>query len=261
MHLWHIYSHHRLIRWRIVTHGCIDGFSRYVIHLYATDNNLSETVLYIFRNSTNNYGVPSRCRGDRGSENTLVHRFMEQMRGAGRGSYIAGRSVHNQRIERLWRDVFSKVISFYHRLFTFMETEGILDASSTLHLCILHLVFLPLINKALSDFLIGWNNHVIKGVYQTPTRMFTCACAEWQMDRPPLNPDIDDGDVDRYGVDWQGPVPFPDSDVRLPRMPSPLTEQQLVNLSQLVDLTRSSDSFHVDVFMEALTIAQTLLWT
>ena len=29
--LWHIDGHHKLIRWRIVTHGCIDGFSRFHI--------------------------------------------------------------------------------------------------------------------------------------------------------------------------------------------------------------------------------------
>lgn len=98
MHLCHIDSHHKLIRWRIVTHGCVYGSSRFIIHLHATDNNMSDTVLSIFQNSTSTYGVPSRTRGDRGSENTLVHRYMEEMRGSGRGSYIAGRSVHNQRI-------------------------------------------------------------------------------------------------------------------------------------------------------------------
>ena len=31
--LWHIDGHHSLIRWRMVIHGCIDGYSRLIIYL------------------------------------------------------------------------------------------------------------------------------------------------------------------------------------------------------------------------------------
>jgi hypothetical protein len=28
-HLWHLDGHHKLDRWKLVTHGCIDGFSSF----------------------------------------------------------------------------------------------------------------------------------------------------------------------------------------------------------------------------------------
>ena len=37
--LWHIDGHHKLIRWRIITHGGIDGFSRIPVYLHASGNN------------------------------------------------------------------------------------------------------------------------------------------------------------------------------------------------------------------------------
>lgn len=47
-------------------HGCIDGYSRRVIYLKASNNNRSSTVLELFQNGVRRLGLPSRVRGDRG---------------------------------------------------------------------------------------------------------------------------------------------------------------------------------------------------
>ena len=106
---------------------CIDGFSRRIVYLKASDNNCSETVLKLFRDSVNEIGRPSHVRGDRGGENLKVAQFMVEQRGSGRGSYIFGRSVHNQRIERLWRDVYQSCVVVFYNVFYGMEEDHLLN--------------------------------------------------------------------------------------------------------------------------------------
>ena len=148
-------------RWRVVIRGGIDGYSRRITFLQASNNNRSETVLRLFITAVNVFGLPSRVRGDRGGENTGVANFMisHPLRGPGRGSFIAGRSVHNQRIERLWRDVFSSCTVLFYNIFWHMEEEHLLDIENEVHIFALHYVFLPRINNALNHFAEAWNCH------------------------------------------------------------------------------------------------------
>ncbi len=80
-----------LIRWGIVVHGFIDGYSRMVTGLRASNNNRGQTVLSLFMEAAGRYGLPSRLRGDHGIENVWVAAFIEHARGVKRGSYIWGR--------------------------------------------------------------------------------------------------------------------------------------------------------------------------
>ena len=122
---------------------------------YGPSNNKSNTVADLFLTATEEYQWPSRARTDLGGENVVVWQLMEEFRG------LAGSSVHNQRIERQWRDVFCNVCSIFYYTLQTMEQSGILQQGNVLQKYILHLVFLPRINRAIESFVLAWNHHPV----------------------------------------------------------------------------------------------------
>ncbi|KAK1153656.1 hypothetical protein AOXY_G29757, partial [Acipenser oxyrinchus oxyrinchus] len=159
--LWHIDGNHKLASWSFFYHGCVDGFSRCIIYLKCCNNNRAHTVLSLFQEGVRQFGLPCRVRGDAGLENIDVARFMVHQRGLGRGSFIVGRSVHNQRIERLWAEL-NRVLTFYYKdLFLFLEANHFLDIMSATDMHALHYVYLPRINTAVKEFVQQWNNHCL----------------------------------------------------------------------------------------------------
>jgi len=137
--------------------------------------------LELFQEAMVTWGVPSRVRGDMGAENRDVSYFMlsHEARGPGRGSYITGRSVHNSRIERLWRDVYQVVLSLFYDLFASLEVAGYLNVDNDDHLFCLHLVYKKVINDALWRFARSWNNHKIRTAgHKTPVQLFIMGMQE-----------------------------------------------------------------------------------
>ena len=116
----------------------------------------------LFLQSVQKYSRPSRVRSDYGGENILVWEHMIAMRGNNRGSVLTGSSTHNQRIERLWRDVFRCFGNVFYYTFQSMQESGLLDISNPLHMFILHYVYLPRINAAIESFVDAWNRHPIR---------------------------------------------------------------------------------------------------
>ena len=90
------------------------------MYVHAGTNNRAETVTELFTRAIEEYGLPSTVRSDKGGENVGVSMYMLEypLCGPGRGSMIVGRSVHNPRIERLWRDVYMRVSSTFIIIFS-----------------------------------------------------------------------------------------------------------------------------------------------
>ncbi|CAD6915192.1 unnamed protein product [Tilletia caries] len=157
--LWHIDGHHKLIRYKIVIHGGIDGKSHLVTFMKAANNNRASTVFLAFKEGVYHCGLPSRVRADHGGEMVAVKAYMEARRGTGRGSFITGPSTSNQRIERLWVDLQRWSTVRFAEVFGEMEGMGIVDCTNPVHIWCLHRVFMPALNESLQHFQQRWNQH------------------------------------------------------------------------------------------------------
>lgn len=174
-YVWHIDGNHKLVRWRLVIHHGIDGFSRLVVFARCSSNNRAETAHSIFLQALPKYGRPLKIRTDLGGENVDIWRDMVEARGEANKPVLVGKSVHNQRIERHNRALNEQVLSTFRQEFYQLEAEGVLDVNNDTDIFCLHCVYLPRVNKTLDEFVAAHNNHRISTENnRTPEQLFWC---------------------------------------------------------------------------------------
>ena len=143
------------------------------------------TVATQFQNAAEEFGWPSLVRG----ENAIVASMMVQVRGDGRGSFIAGSSPRHLRIERLWCEVFRCVIFLFYCMFYALEESVCLDLENDKEIAA---VFNHRPTRTDKIWINGMTNPDNEGQPAVRDPAITEAVPE---------------NIDLYGVDRDGPLP------------------------------------------------------
>ncbi|KAL7377442.1 hypothetical protein ABVT39_027911 [Epinephelus coioides] len=171
-YIWHIDGNHKLIRWKLVVHCAMDGYSRMLTFLQCSSNNRAETVMDLFSTAISTHGRPFHIRTDHGGKNVEICEHMREHRGE--NSVLTGSSVHNQRIERFNRDLNRNCRDVFAPIFYELESMEALDVDNESDLFCLHYVYIPRINQTLNEFKAAFNNHSISSEQnRTPVQLFT----------------------------------------------------------------------------------------
>lgn len=247
--LWHIDTNHKLVRWRFIVAGGIDGFSRLIVFLNCSDNNKADTVFQQFLAGVDKYGIPLRVRSDKGLENVGIADYMLARRGS-RG-IITGKSTHNQRIERLWRDVFEGVLSYFYQLFYYMEDLAILDCLNKEHLLALHVVYMGEINRKLSVWSQAWNSHRLRSVKSSPQNLWMAG----QLQNPIGLEEIDTGLHDESINEEHPEVEDDERPIFDPLAPA-LSHEDIQRLRAEIPHFKHHENFGINDYKNCLSIIQ-----
>lgn len=168
--IWHLDGWDKLAPFKLYVHGCVDGFSRKYMWLQVASTNKDPNVVsYYFLKALRKFQcIPAIVRTDKGTENPGVEALQIALRmdhddsEAGYNSYVKGRSVHNQRIERSWGLVRNLCLDYWINLFKDMsENNEIIDQNEVFFEC-LRYCFGELIQGDLDLIRIQWNRHAIR---------------------------------------------------------------------------------------------------
>jgi len=239
----------------MVTHAGIDGYSRMVVYMNCSNNNKASTVYTHFLKAVERYGLPSCVRSDQRKKKTKkIAEYMLQHRGLERGSMLTGSFVHNQCIERLWKDMHQSVTKLFYRIFCYMEEIRLLDPSNDIHIYSLHYVYLPRVNRALTMFANGWNKHGIRTEHAlSPEQLFVAGALQLRNSGAIALDFFEDVRTDFYGIDEEGLALDEDPDaVVIPENTFVLTDEQLQELQQNVDPLNESENHGIELYEQTI---------
>ena len=177
-----------------------------------------------------------------------------------------GSSVHNQRIERLWRDVHRCVTVTFYRLFYYMEQHDLLNPINDVHILAIHYIFLPRINKALDEFKAYWNHHGIRTQSgMSPQQLFTSGMLRLQSSGLTAMNFFDTVE-ESYGDEEEGLVgndvadcdDNSDEGVTVPPIPIHLTDEEIEELSHLINPLECCEDYGINLYERTVVFLNSL---
>ncbi|KAJ7391273.1 hypothetical protein OS493_019405 [Desmophyllum pertusum] len=175
-----------------------------------------------------------------------------------------GKSTHNQRIERLWRDVYGGCLSLFYQIFQYLEINYLLDVDNDVHIWCLHYIYLPMLNNHLQTWRDAWIHHPLRTEQnKTPMQLWIGGLHFTQFGQRMLQDaqePITQEEIDQYGIDWNGPVGTnQDNIVQVPDTTCPLDDHNLTLLKQAVDFRIDDGHYGISLYNDTMAEVTRLL--
>ncbi len=130
---------------------------------------------------------------------------------------------------------------------------------------ILHLVFLPRINKVISSFVDGWNRHPLRTEgYKSPEYLWSNGMIDLRNRHLVQVAEVAEEIVDQAEIEWFGfdpDAPTPNDisieQVDLEDIPLPFSDEDLLQL-RAIDVLRDSSNYGIDIYINALQLVGVL---
>ena len=139
-----------------------------------------------------------------------------------------------------------------------MESQGYLDPISERDLFALHFVFLPRIQRSLSIFQEGWNNHGIRTEHnKTPNQLF--ASGALQLRHAGLVAlDFFEQVANDHGIDEDDRNAVQDAaeGTHVPEVSFQLTAAQLDTLKQSINPLEDCQNYGIDIYIQVIQLLQ-----
>ena len=123
------------------------------------------------------------------------------------------------------------------------------------HIYALHYVYIPRVNKSLSAFKEGWNNHGVRTEHgQSPNQLFVTGALQLR-ESGLIALDFFENIDESYGIDEEV-LAFEESGVTVPEGRFALTSDHLYQLQQEVDPLEENENHGIELYDRTLAFIQ-----
>ena len=164
--VWHLDGHEKLKPFGFSIHGCIDGFSRYLVWLeVASSNKKLELISKFYLDAVKSLeSIPLQIKADNGTEHSLIeptHLHLSVLNGnLETNPFSKITSPQNQRIESYWSVLQWDRLKWWRRFFQDLVDLELLNIDYPVVLDCLHYCFMGIIRDELNYVKEDWNIHI-----------------------------------------------------------------------------------------------------
>jgi hypothetical protein len=138
-----------------------------------------------------------------------------------------------------------------------LEDQDLLNPLNDLNLWALHYIFLPRINRSLTEFIHSWNNHPIRSAsHKTPQQLYTAGCLLLHASDVEA---LDYAQVvdENYGIDPDTTASSAHDSVIIPENSIKFSDTDIQTLKVSVNPLGISDNYGIDLYEQTLQIIST----